>query len=323
MKIFGQNYQKKFKDFIDNVVSDSGTATLTHPTLSAIRGNLKVRFKDYEVVHRYDEWNAVTIKATFIEDQTGAIKTQEIGSNPDSALRSALQTIVSAQASISQDISNVTALLLLPTAIKSAMSQRLSTITGQISRLLGQLAVTFSTNAQIQSLAAQAAQAGVAMLNVNSGTVQNAGSGTLSTLPPVYQVGFDTTTQSALASQVANFSSANQITQSQAVYFANSARAAISAAIAEVNTNFGNYGYDAVVNYRSMAIAIQQSVEASIASSQTQVVLYTVPISMSLRAIAFANGLTPDRQNDIEALNPTLGSVNLVPQGTVVTVPAA
>ncbi len=314
IKFHGVNYQTLFNQFIDVVVNQNEQGTIVHP----IRGALIVRFKEYEFQHRYDEWNAVTIKATFIEDNTGAINlVQTNAASQDSALRSALQTLTNAQAQISQGISDVSAALLLPAAISGAMSSRLTSITSQVSGLLGQLAATFSSNAQLQNLASQSQGLTGGVTGLNAGTTQSG------TLPPVYQAGFDPATQSAVANNLSAFVNANQVTPQTAVFNANQARSAILAAINEVNTNFGNQGYALMVAYRGLAVSIQNVTQSCIASIQTLVVLYTVPVPMSLRTVAFNNGLTPDRQNDIEALNPYLGSVNVVPANTVLTVPAA
>lgn len=325
LKFFGNNYQQKYRDFIDIVAGDSGQGTLLHPVLSAVRGAIKVKLKDYEPIHRHDEWNAVTIRATFIEDNTNEIELQTLPTNTDSALRSLLQTMTDVQAAITAGISDATAILGLPASIENAMKQRLQSLVNQVSGFLGQLAATFSSNAQLKSLAAQANAASSSIAGLNAGTVtQNVGgSSTLAKLPPVFQVGFDPSTQAAIVAQSAAYVNANQITPQQAVFSANQARAGITTAINEAVTNFGNLSFDVVLQYRTLAVSIQTATESSLAATQSLVKIYTTPIAMSLRKIAYANGLSADRQNDIEALNPYLPSVNYVPKGTQVTVPAS
>lgn len=326
IKFWGLNYQQRFEDFISIVQNSGNQGTLNHPTLSPVLGALTVRFQDFEFMHKFDEWNAITIRATFIEDNTDELILVNLPqASPDSALRSSLQTLVNAQAKISATISAVGAVLLLPNAILNGIQARLTSISGQVSRLLGQLGSTFSSNQTLNTIAAEAAPlaGGVTDLTAGTANTTTGGSSQVAQLPPVYQVGFDAATQAAISAQVEAFISANQITPQQAVFGANQARAAITAAINEVNENFGNDGYDIMVQYRALAISIQQAVESSIATTQSLVKIYVVPSPMSLRQIAQANGLAPDRQNDIEALNPYLGSVNYVPAKTQITVPAA
>lgn len=327
IKFHGDNYQTKFQEFLDVVVNSNEQGTLVHPVRSAstTQGALTVRFHTWEFLHRFDEWNAVTIKATFIEDNTDAlVATNKPRASQDTALRSALQFLTSTQAAISNAIFQVGALAGLPSSIMNAMNQRLTSLTGQVSRLLGQLATTFSSSAQLKQMASQSANLPGGMTSLSSGQVAGtAGVSTASSLPPVYQAGFDPATQAQIQTQLQAFVSANQITPQQAVFQANQARASISAAIAEIETNLGNDGYDIMVQYRALAVQIQQAVESSIAQTQSLVKVYTLPSPMSLRMIAKANGLTADDQNAIEALNPYLSSVNYLPTGTQITVPAA
>lgn len=314
IKFHGLNYQQLFNQFLDVIVNQNEQGTIIHP----IRGALIVRFKEYEFLHRHDEWSSVTIKATFLEDNTGAITLlQNQAASQDSALRSALQFLTNTQATISNAIFTVSAALLLPAALQASMKARLTSITGQASRLLGQLAATFSSNAQLQSLAAQSQNVAGGVTGLSSGTTQSG------IAPPVYQVGFDPTTQASIDAQTSAFVNANTITPQQAVFNANQSRAAIAAAIAEVNANFGNQGYDIMVQYRGLAVVMQQATEASIASTQSLVKLFVTPFPMSLRTVAQKNGLSFDRQNDIEILNPYLGSVNYIPANTMLTVPVA
>lgn len=323
IKFTGQNYQSKLAEFIDVVVNSNVPGTIIHPTRSGTDGAIKVKYHDHEFIHRHDEFNAVTIRVKFLEDATDTIAQANIPlASTDSALRSTLQTLANTQQDISSAIFTASGLLLLPGAIINGMQNRITSITGQVSRLLGQLAATFSSDAQLKTLAAQSAGIAGGIPGLNSGTVAT-GNGTQAQLPPVYQVGFDPTTQSSIDAQSNDFISANQITPQQAVFAANQARASITDAIDEVNENLGNDGYTIVLLYRGLAISIQEAAEASISATQSLVKIYTVPTPMSLRKIAVNNGLDPDRQNDIESLNPYISSVNYVPAGTKVTVPAA
>lgn len=321
----GLNYQQKFQQFLSVVVNSNEPGTLTHP----IRGAIQARYRDHEFVHSHDKWNAIVIKAVFLEDNTGTLAATNVAaSSQDSALRSALQTLTTVQATVQQSIFAVQALLLLPAAIANAMNQRLTSITSQGSSLLGSLAATFSSDQQLQQLVAQGSTTG-GVVALNSGTtvqqpgVNQGGTGTQTQLPPVYQAGFDPQTQAAVNSNVASYVNANQLTSQQAVFITNQMRTAIGAAIAEAQTNFGNQYYNIMVTYRGLAVAMQAAVEACLASEQAQVVVYQVPYAMSLRMVAFLNGLTPDDSVTIAALNPTVPSVNYVPSGTQLIVPAA
>lgn len=319
LKFHGTDYQLKFKEFLDVVVAAKDQGVLTHP----VRGQIPCRFSDYEFIHRYDEWNSVTIRAIFVEDNQDVIENANLqGASPNSTLRNALQTINDVQATISSGISTVSAALLIPSTVKATMTNRLNSIIGQASRLMGQIAATFSTSAQLQNLTASSSNLPKGISSLNSGQVQNGLSPTQS-LPVTYQVGFSPADQTLAAASINGFNASNQVTPQQAVYGTNQLRGAISTAVAELTTNLGNAGYSLVVQYKNLAVQIQAAIESALSSAQPTVKNYTVPSNMSLRQAAFLNGLAVDRGNDISALNPFLPSVNFVPRGTVIQVPVS
>ena len=322
IKFFGTNYQQRMKEFIDVVLNDSGGSNvpqLIHP----VRGTFNVRFRDYEFVHKYDEWNAITIKATFIEDNQGKIQARsDQTQTPDAALSSNLDTFARGVTSITATITSVTSLLGLPASIKAEMLQRLSSITAAFSALLGQLAATFSSSSVIQTIASQSPTLITDIISISSGTVASA-SGVTANIPPVFQAGLTPSTQASVTANAAAYTSANQITPQHAVFKTNQIRQSISAAILDCRNQLSNSGYDIEINYRQMAVQLQTAVEVCLTASQKSIVYYITPRAMSLRQVAFMNQLSYDRQNDIEALNPYLPSVNYIPAGYTVIVPAA
>lgn len=60
---------------------------------------------------------------------------------------------------------------------------------------------------------------------------------------------------------------------------------------------------------------------AGSSNGRPAIIEYTVPRTMSIREVAFANGLTPQDGVDIATLNPALLSTNYITKGTVVRVP--
>jgi prophage DNA circulation protein len=311
IKFFGANYQLLLKDFIDVVINSNKSGTLTHPVL----GDIPCGAQDYEFIHRHDESNAVTIKVTFLEDNHSVLalgNLTPIGSN--FSLRGLLQSITNVQAFISDAIFVISAALLIPAAFKAALLARLSSIINQCASLLGQLAVTFSTDSQLQTLAANASVAG-GLTNLNSGTSVGGNS-----IPPVFQVGFSS--NSTGTSLLNSFSTNNQITPGQVVFQTNQIRSNIGQAIEDIQNSFSNSGSAIVLAYRQLVVDLQTAVETSISNSNATIIIYLVPYNMSMRRIAQLNGLLPDRQNDIYNLNPNLDSVNLVLKNSQVLVPS-
>lgn len=313
IKFFGNNYQILFKSFIEIVTRNNGKGTLNHP----VRGSIPARFLEWEFVHRCEEWNAVTIRATFLEDNTGTIDNLNIFDSINSTLRNTLQVVSTVSSTISTALSTAVALKSLPASVLTSLNTGLTSTLSTCSSLLGKLAATYSTDAALKSLMATASSLGT-FTRANSGTTTTSGQ-----IPPVYQVGFTASDQTNINSQTSAFVNANQITPQQAMYNANAARTQISTQIAAVTDALGNDGYTSVLQYRILAVQIQTVTQSAIASIQTQVTVYTVPYPMSLRQVAFRNNLSVDRQNDIEGLNPYITSVNYILAGTQLLVPVA
>lgn len=331
LKFWGLQYQTRFQDFVENVAKYNGPGQIIHP----IRGVFPVKFKEWDFIHKHDEWNSVTIKAIFIEDNSLILQQQNKGGSQqkpsvsiDQSIRNALSTLSTVRAAISSAISDVTALLRLPGAIKNAFQLTAKSLTDQIAGLQAQFAATFSTNAQLNQVNAQAAAVGSNLLNINSGTIpsnttsSNQGITTTSVLPPVLQAGFDPSTSALLLEQITTFVNGSQVTTQQAIYAANQIRSGISQAIIDAEAQFGVYSFDIVFGYRQLAVMVQQLTEDCVSSVTPTIVQYTTPRAMSLRQIAFANNLTPEDQNAIANLNPFLPSINRVEKGTVVLVPS-
>lgn len=66
---------------------------------------------------------------------------------------------------------------------------------------------------------------------------------------------------------------------------------------------------------------VEETLNAGISSSQPRVVAYVTPRDMSIREVAWANGLTPDDGAVILLQNPWLESANFIAKGTTIEVP--
>ena len=319
IKFFGLNYSQKFGEFIENVAGSPNQLNLTHP----VRGSINVRFQEYEYLHRYDEWNAVTIRATFLEDNAGlaSLGGGITSASKDTAIRNALQKLSDNQKALQNTLFNLESFTKIPTAVKAGIQARIDSISGSYSRLIGQLAVTFGQNNDINELAAQAGP--IVITSMNSGTVVDPVTKSSKTLPPTFQVGYDEATITALNLQTDNFSKSNQITPQQAVYSANAIRSEISAAINEVKLSLENYSYDIIYLYRDLAVSIQEATETAISQVQQKIKYYVTPRPMSLRMVCALNSLSYDRQNDVESMNPGIPCLNYIAAGVSIKVPTA
>lgn len=79
--------------------------------------------------------------------------------------------------------------------------------------------------------------------------------------------------------------------------------------------------YDEIMDLRRSVILLQTAYEQGASQAQASVKRYVVPTLMSVREVAFANGLDPERSVDIDLLNPELECLNCITAGTEVLVP--
>lgn len=310
----GPQYQTLFNRFIRVCVNGKESGVFSHP----VRGSLRGAFQGYEFVHDHSASNAVAIRCTFIEDSSDDLATLQAEKNaPDSVIRQGLSILTTVQQKVTQAIDLVEFAQTAPKAALDLLRTRLDNIVASTSILLGKLASTFGTDVQLKALAGQAQAAAIPITSLTAGISENA------VLPAVFQVGMVAEAAALLDAQTAAFVGASQVTTSQAIFQANAIRLSLAAGIQEAEDNLGNEGAEIVLQYRTLAVQIQDTVEASISAAKLRVRTYTTPYNMSLRQVAFNNGLSPDRQNDLSDLNPTLFSVNFVAEGTVLTVPVS
>ncbi len=94
--------------------------------------------------------------------------------------------------------------------------------------------------------------------------------------------------------------------------------------VADANNGQGSLSFfDDIINLRKAANDLQTAFQAGQQSSQVKLVQYTTPRLMSIREIAFANGLSPDDGVQVAYLNPELESLNYIAKGTQITVAVA
>ncbi len=81
--------------------------------------------------------------------------------------------------------------------------------------------------------------------------------------------------------------------------------------------------YDSILDLKNSADLMQAVLESGVQSSQAQIINYLTPRVMSLREVAFANGLDVQRVGDLDILNPSLESTNYIAAQTTVMVPVS
>lgn len=102
-------------------------------------------------------------------------------------------------------------------------------------------------------------------------------------------------------------------------------RAALATIMTELKAVQGGQGaldfYQEILNLQETTIMQQDAFESGVQVSRARIVEYRTPRVMSLREIAFLNGISFDQLKDVDQLNPGLESVNYIAAGTTVRLP--
>jgi prophage DNA circulation protein len=305
--IFGTNYKIGLNNLL-NELNQPYPGTLRHP----VRGDIQCVMEDYELSHMAENRSAVLIRLTMIEHNfsLGNFSQQfpQNQSTVKSALAGALTFIAKIQA-VATYISNAEA---FATSLKQELTSYVNQFQAGFTLLLQQINQAFnnSTSSDIPSL-----------LPVNLG-----GTATTSTT-------FNTLVSPSDPFQNAPINSsqdsATPVSTQQAINNVNALRDQANALIQNLESQTITYPNDGALYFYDQILAIKQSMNAmqsalelGIQSSQSTIVNYVTPRLMSIREVAFANGLSLDAVIDIEQLNQQqLLSVNYIAKGTTIQVP--
>lgn len=301
--IHGNNYLKAFNQML-KIMNETIPGTLVHP----VRGEIVCKMESYELTHQESQRKAVAIKLTMEEHSFDAIALPKL---PDSSAPSLLAKLGQAFVKIENAINAVQGTVLLIQSVKNQIKASLAAFQLAFSRISGNMNSTFNPGNRVPAISPT--QSG-GVLNSSGQIVSNSVSIAASPddqLQSVPQSVLNSTTQQALA--------VDQIFKD-----INASRVLLATAIQQMESSAGGRGaqefFDNIMDLRTSANDMQAAFEAGKASSQAKLKKYTTPQVMSVREVAFANGLGPDDGIQVMYLNPQLASANFISKGTVLTV---
>lgn len=280
--------------------------TLIHP----VRGNIPCVAETYEITHESDQMFALTMRVTFIEHNftIGTIR-----STKDTSVKGFLSSALSALSTVQNAITNVIGVALFANSLKNQITQALTNYQNQFGTTLSNLNSVFNTNSSTDI---------PGLVPVNNGGNINP-DGTLANTNFLVATSPNSLVSSATLTQQAQTALAVKNVTNQVIEI----RQQLSSLITLISSGAGGLGallmYNDILNLKNTAIQMQYALEAGIASSNATIVAYTVPIVMSLREVAFANGLNVDRVTDLNILNPDIDSTNYILPGTIIQVPTS
>lgn len=296
--IFGTNYKKAYKKLLEEF-NNPVPGTLIHP----VRGRIRCVASDWEITHKADSRQAVAIRVTFLEHNFEFSFT-EASETTKSALSSAIDF--------------------------------LSKITNVVNKVEANIAVVQSFKNQFAAIGLEYQalyQDNLVRLNKTFNTGQSddlPGIVPTSTgdLPDTFTTGFSPTDAFAGLDETAlDATTIAALAAQQAIDEIRKLREMLNEVIAFLTSANGGQGsvifYDEILELKRSGIAIQESLEVGIRSSNATIISYKVPRVMSLREVCFDNGIPVDRVYELEVLNPGLLSTNFIEKGSVLKVPQA
>lgn len=305
--LHGPNYMVGLQALLA-AFNDPRPGILKHPVM----GIMPVFAEEWTKIHASDTRKAVLLKVQFNEHTFTVKKLDAVVAQKTT--KSALNSALAFFAKIDTVLQNVAAFGRAVQTVKSTIEQAISNFKNGYATLLGSMNVTFNSGSS---------QDIPGLLPVNlGGNLNKSGGQSSSTFPTVQNPTLFSTVP------------VNQVTGTGSIAIAvddlikqvNASRAECASIITQLKALDGGQGalefHDDILNLREAAIALQDVLEAGIATSQAQVLNYTVPRLMSIREVAFANGIDVNRVDELDQLNTFLESVNFIPAGTVMRVPS-
>lgn len=282
---------------------------LVHP----VRGKIKCGMEHVQFLHSNEKRKAVALRLTLIEH---SFTLGSFGAKKDASVKGALAQALDALQKIQNVITNVQGAIIFASDLKAQFTGLLNDFKAGYASMLGKINTTYNRGGS-------ADMPGLLPVN-NGGTLKSDGSVSQSSFPsamspsdPFANVPVSTVTGAT----------ATAIATSQLIKETNALRDSLTVIIDQLAASANGVGslefYDDILNLKESAILLQSALEKGIASSQSNLVAYITPRIMSLREVAFENGVDVDRVYDLEVLNPQLLSTNHIEKGTEVTVPTA
>ena len=299
--IHGPNYRSQYRKLLKEL-NDPRPGTLIHP----VRGKITVAAKDWVTTHSSDKKQAAAMRLRFIEHNFSvSYSDADSSKNVPSALTSAIAFI----ALIANEVTNAQSVAFVAANTRNLVAALLGSFGGDYAATLAALNQTFNPGNQ-------------ALIPGLSPTVPGQD-------PTVFGVASAPNNAFAGTAAVQTAQSSQQLTAAlaaqQAVDNVSALRTQAAAAIAQIASSELGQGslifYDTILILKQSIVSVTNVLTLGLQSSSNRIVNYTTPRDMSVREVCFANGLKPDSSYDVEVLNPSLLSLNLIPKGTLVLVP--
>lgn len=303
--IFGNNYKVGLQNLL-NEINDPTAGTLTHP----IFGDIGCVCEDFELTHTNEKRKAVALRLKFIEHNF-TIQTLNDITLKDTSTKGALTKLAGAFTKFQNLVNAIEANVAAARTVKNQIKQALSDFQSQFGSTAATMNATF--NGPNASDIPQLLPVNQGGLQTTSGSI-NSGvtASVLSPSDPFAAIPIDQlSAATAIALATSDIIKKIQGLRDQTTAIINSLKAV---------KNGGLTFHDNILDLKQTMIDLQDALERGIAQSNAKIIQYITPHDMSIREVAFANGVSIKDSSQIQLLNTQLLSVNLIPKGTSLNV---
>lgn len=328
--IHGPRYMEGFRALMAEF--DKPTpGLLTHP----VRGDIMCAVEEVQATHEAQSRKAVALNIVFIEHN---FTIGDIRSESQSTFKSVLATALGAFKLIDKAINTINGVQALSTSVKNTMATYLGMFKQNTAKTLTNLNMTFNPKGTLGSvdipalLPVNIGGTGISTEADGSPTSENplAGGGAAGAngSPPIVadenfvvvksiNDPFNGVPVSALSPTTIIAIAVPELTKQ-----VQSLRDQAGSLIKSINDSDAALDLvETVLDMRSVIVMVQDALEKGVSSSNARIVDYVLPRVMSLREVAFANGVDVQKVQELDLLNPQLLSVNHIEPGEVVRVP--
>jgi hypothetical protein len=299
---FGNRYLQGYKALFKEL-QQAEPGDLIHPVF----GLVTCKMEDFTIMHESQSRKAMAIQLTLVEHNFTINDLDTIAE--DDSSKSAIAAALQVFEDIDAMILKVQGTLVFLQSVKASVLALINNFKANYAKLLGKMNTTFNPRGSSQDIPA--------LVPVNNGGLQDANGNTVgSTFRTVASP--DDPFQAVPLDEVADNSN-TALAVAQLEKEVNNRRDEINVLIQALSvTTLSCLEFNQqIIDLKVAAVRLQDILEKGRKSSKATLKTYVVPRLMTIREVAFENGIDVNQVDQVELLNPELGSVNYIPKGTV------
>jgi hypothetical protein len=349
---FGDNYKEGYQKLFEKLQRPQ-PGELKHP----VRGKVSCKMEDYENIHTSEQNKAMTVRLTMVEHSFSLAKFQTPRApNILQSFSAAMSNALNAFQNISTAITAVQGSVIFATQLKNTIAQTIATFQSQYTVALQSLQAIFNPNGNVGSSSLLPVnQTGITFSTSNPGPLATTtgANGKITIASQRYTTVISPndpfanlplqllqpTTLQAIAVVTATKQVNDALTTLATVIQAMNESAPVKSLISGTSntgvkiskdggfvfSGIDDVGslefYDNIQDLRQTGIFLKSVLQTGLQTNKNLIVKFITPRLMTIREVAFANGVTANDVTDIQLMNPDLESNNFIPQGTLVLVP--